>query len=318
MSRLGLKDLSAVSLQDKDTVEVIGYLCWYSIGMKLIARELLREYINVSGVDERFMPNEIRVSDAFRRATKAIECKRVNPSGKVYEYKVEEVLSSKEKVQRQIVRKFIDSTRAELFFDPKEAILILNKDNGKLQTAVVNQEVQDLVDRAAELFELFKTTHDDNAIRHMCISIIRSMSPVLVKTSGGVYFVPAKYENELRAFNEFVNLLESSEAHMIPLIKTKDTIDLVRKSTLRQLNETFERLKNAEGNEELTPAEITDIVERTELSFRVIEDYREILTNDLAGIDQSLASLQKILRSVKNRKKDRKKDSGVRQIRLFD
>lgn len=322
-SRLGLmKDVSAIHLNDSGGVEIIGFLCWYSIGLKVIARELLREYVSISGVNKDFMPNEIRHSDAFRRATKAIECKRVDDKGKKFEYRVEEVVSSKQKVQRHIVRKYVDSKLEDLVFDTKEGIFILNKDhrgNGDLQTAVVNPDVADLVNKAAELYELFKTAHDDNSIRHMCISVIRSMSPVLVKHSGGVYFVPIKFEKELRAFHDFVNLLESSDMSVIPLIKTNDTMSLVRKSTLKQLQETFERLKNAEEDESLTAADITDLVEKAELAFRIVDDYRELLTEDITGIDKSMAGLQRMLRNLKGRKKDRKKkDEGVRQFRMFE
>jgi len=308
MSRFDFNEMSGLNVAGDCAVEIVGYLSWYSIGMKLLSRELLRKYLVISGVDNQFMPNEIRVSDAFRRATKAIECKRKGREGSLYEYKVEEIVSSKEKIQRHIVRKFIDSKNEELLFDTKEAILILNKEkngSGILQVSMVNEEVQDLVQQATELFHLFQSAHDDNAIRAMCVSIIRSMSPVLVKASGGVYFVPAKYEMNLRAFTEFVNLLEGSEAQMIPLIKTKDTVNLVKNSTLKQLEDTFERLNQANDNDKLTAADITELIEKTELSFQIVEDYQEMFREELAAF--SLVSLKQDFENLKKRKKDRKR-----------
>ncbi|KQN96865.1 DUF6744 family protein [Paenibacillus sp. Leaf72] len=322
--RAGLRgEFTAVGMEDKGTVEVVGYLCWYSIGMKLIARNLLQEYVNLSGVAEKYMPNKIRIIDAYRRATKAIECKRPLETGKgSITYLVKEVSSTRETVQRNIVKEVIDSNdnSEPLKYDTKEAIITLNRvHDHRLQTSVINEEVRPLVERVTELFELFKTTHDDNAIRSMCVDIIRHMSPVLVKASGGVYFIPIKYEKELRAFRELVNLIEQSKAEIIPLIKTNDTIDMVRKATLKQVNESHERLKAAYNDESISASDITAVVENSNLAFRVIDDYKDLLKSDLSDVESSYHDMERMLRAVAARKKDHKpKENATRQMRLFE
>lgn len=323
LTREMAKEITAVGMEDKQSVEVIGYLIWYSIGMKQIERSLLAEHVAASEIDPSLMPNEIRVIDAFRRSTKAIECKQQPIDRKGSErILVRETVTTAERVIRNIVREVIDPKEEEkLLYKTQEAIVTLEREDFYfLDTQIINPEVEPLVERIKELFVTFQTTHDDKAVRHMCIETIKRMSPVMVKTSGGVYFVPVKFEDQLRSFTTFVNLLELSSAYMIPLIKTGDTMDLVRKATVSQLNTAMENLKTAYDNREnLTPADITSVVNETQLSFGIIDDYQDLLNSDLRDITSSLRDMQRMLKAVASLKKDRRsKNENVRQLSLFD
>jgi len=193
MSRIRLADLSAVQLEDKNNIEVLGFMMWYSIGEQLINRETLLEYVVESGLDEGYMPAEIRIPDAFRRASKAVECRMdSSEEGVFYRYLVREVVSDRKMIQRNIVKETVDSKGARLRYAEKEAILVLEKEEGILRIASVTEEGNRLGQQVASLFEQYKSHHDARAIRSMCLSILRSMSPTSMRSSGGVYFVPVR------------------------------------------------------------------------------------------------------------------------------
>ncbi|MDH6372820.1 DNA-binding protein H-NS [Paenibacillus sp. PastF-3] len=320
--RTGLmNNYAAVGMEDRNNVSIVGHLCWYSCTAKLIARSLLRDYIGLSGVSDRFMPNDIRIPDAFRRATSAIAGKKqIKMGNDTVSYLVKEVVSTREMVQRNVVREVINSRKTnKLRYDTEEAIITLDKENNNtIHTSIYNTEVEPLVEKAIELFETFKTTHDDAAIRAMLKNIINSMSPVMVKISGGVYFIPIKYEEELMAFCDLANQISPEEAHMVPMIKTSSNMDLIRKSTVKQLNESFQKLKNTYDNEQASAADITIAVESCNLSFKVIEDYKELLQGDLSTVEQSLGSMQRMLRDLSSRKKNHTAKDDSRQLRFLE
>ncbi|NUU75767.1 DUF6744 family protein [Paenibacillus xylanilyticus] len=316
------QEITAVGMEDKDNVELMGYLVWYSIGLKLIDRNVLESHVRVSGIDEDLLPGQIRIPDAFRRSTKAIESKQAAEDGKRSErILVREIVNDSERIVRSIVREVIDPQQDEkLQYNTNEAVITFERDIRLLHSDIINPDIKPLVDRVQELFVQYQTTHDDSAVRHMCISSIKNMSPVMVKTSGGVYFIPIKHEETLRAFVRFVNLLECSSAYMIPLIKTKDTMDLVRTATVSQLNSALTNLRNAyENRESLTPSEISSIVNETNLSFDVIQDYQGLLTSDLQEMNSSITDMKRMLHAVSSLKSKRKPRSrGTRQLSLFD
>jgi hypothetical protein len=320
VQRIRLADLSAVQMDDTSDIEVLGFLTWYSIGEQLISRETLREYMVESGLDEGYIPAEIRVPDAFRRATKAIECRKDTPDkGVTYNFLVREVGSNKEMVQRNIVRETVNSKESKLKYEDREAILVLDKQQGLISIGAVTEDGRRLGQQAVELFEQFKNNHDARAIRSMCLSILKSMSPTTVRSSGGVYFVPGKYETKLAAMIDFLGMLGKGEGYLVPLINTKQNLEMIRKNAVRQINETFQRLQEAGKSDELSAAEITAVLEETHLAFNIIEDYRDLLMSDLNKMDKSMFSFQKLLRTVQARKKDHKpkEQKGLRQIRLF-
>jgi hypothetical protein len=318
MSRIRLTDLSAVQLEDKNNIEVLGFMAWYSIGEQLINRETLREYLVESGLDDGYMPAEIRIPDAFRRASKAVECKKEsNEEGVFYRYLVREVVSDRKMIQRNIVKETVDSKTARLKYAEKEAILVLEKEEGVLRIASVTEEGSRLGQQVADLFQQYKSYHDARAIRSMCLTILKSMSPTSMRSSGGVYFVPAKYQEKLSQMIQFIRLVDKGEGDLIPLINTKESLEMIRHNAIRQINETFSRLRGAHDNPDLTAAEITAIVEDTHLAMNIVKDYREMIVGDLNKLELSTLSFEKMLRSVQSRKKDRKSTEMVkRQIRF--
>lgn len=315
--RIALRDMSAVHIEDNQNVNILGFLVWYSVGEQLIDRDALRSYVKEAGLDEGFMPAEIRIPDAFRRATKMIECKKETSQAGVFNrFLVREVASDKTAVQRNIVKETVDSKGKRLSYSEKEAILILDKEDGLMKIAHTTEDGRLLAMEALQHFDVFKNAHDGHALRGMCRNVLSSMSPTAMRSSGGVYFVPVQYEQRLRSMMNFIGMLEKGEGHMIQLINTKEHLDMVRKDALKQINDTLQRLEEAYHNEELTAADITAIVNDVELTFKIIEDYRSFLMEDMNKLDKGMLTFQKMLNSVRSRKKDRKESRIARQIRL--
>lgn len=83
----------------------------------------------------------------------------------------------------------------------------------------------------------------------MATKIIRGMNPVSVRPSGGVYFVPSKYQDELEKLISFLNSFnDTTEEHKVPLINSQEQRDMVRQKVKEHLKGTLNDLANALKN----------------------------------------------------------------------
>ncbi|KOP81361.1 DUF6744 family protein [Cytobacillus solani] len=188
-------DLSQVAaIENEKEKSIIGHLCWYSVGEDNYDRNELRKALLQNGFEESDLPNEIRATDAFRRATKDIETKKVEAKkeGVYKNYIVRNVCTNAQFIQRNIVEETVDSKGQKLSYKENEAILLFNRNNETISKAIVNAGgmAEELAEEACNLFELYKTCHNGQAVRYMANDILKTMSPTPVRPSGGVYFVP--------------------------------------------------------------------------------------------------------------------------------
>lgn len=288
-----LKNMDMVAVQNAtEKTNIIGYLTWYSIAEGNYEREDLRKNIINAGLDERYMPKKIRGSDAFRRATKAIERFKIQIAEGVFEnYLIRNVSSSQERTQRNLVREIrdtkgntlnYDSAVAELVYDRKQEQFIVQK--SPLDGGIA----EELIEEAQKLYGEYLTHHNANVIRSSILSALKDMAPVPVRPSGGVYFIPAKHEEKLSAMIRFLNSLGRSEGVMIPLIDIKDNRNMVEQKLNEHLRNTFEYCVNLLRNPNTQKVQIKTAIEDAKRIVADFKMYREIVTGGIDDMENKL------------------------------
>lgn len=126
-----LENLAAI--QNEEGGAHIGHLFWYSISDDLYPRDLLEQTLIQTGLSTGFMPNEIRLVDAFRRATKEIECSLTPRNGVTENYMVRDVYADTHVAIRHIVKEQVDSRGKRLSYSENEGVLTLDKKDGMIQ-----------------------------------------------------------------------------------------------------------------------------------------------------------------------------------------
>lgn len=240
---MDLKNLAAVTKTGDQTI--LGDLVWYTIGEQLVPRNVLAYKLQNAGIDEGFMPAEIRIPDAFRRATTAVEKKRETgyEEGIIENYLVREVSSDTKHILRLIVRETKDAKGKRLDYEPNVARITLDKTAGYFTWTSEPGIPEEMCREAEELYSIFQTHHDSRSIRSMVYKILASMAPTPVRPSGGVYFVPFKFESELKKLVSFLQSLEgNSEGFQVPLINTTENKDMIRKKLHDHIKQTLENL----------------------------------------------------------------------------
>ncbi|MCM3454781.1 hypothetical protein M3685_12700 [Heyndrickxia oleronia] len=153
---------------------------------------------------------------------------------------------------------------------------------------------EELTEEACKLFELYKTCHNGQAIRMSSTDILKTMSPTPVRPSGGVYFIPAKYENKLRRLVNFLNSLEKGEGFMIPLIQTDENKDMLQRKVLEHLQSTLVSCQELAKQDNVPTAQLKILANEAKRVVSDLADYREIVTD---AIDK-MESYQELIKNA--------------------
>ncbi|MBY9079525.1 hypothetical protein KIH86_27470 [Paenibacillus sp. HN-1] len=291
-----LKDVAAVKA---DNENVIGHLTWHSLSEMLITPNELKDKLVLSGLGEGWMPHEIRLPDAFRRATSDKYKQEVAPG--VYEnYMYREVASTNEFVQRNLVCETKDTKGRRLDYHSDAGSVVLDRKTGKVDTGFVTATAQQLVSSAAQRFEIYRQNYGATTLRTLVSNILKSMSPTPVRPSGGIYFVPKQFDSQLQSLVQFVTSLEKGEAEKIPLIDTKDMKNMITRKLHQHLQDT---LRACEGG-------IADGMKKNELKAilydakRVVADFKQyesIITGDLKDMEHCVSMIrEKVTTALRN------------------
>ncbi|SHN86550.1 DUF6744 family protein [Desulfitobacterium chlororespirans] len=274
----------------------LGNLFWFSIGDDTYNRNLLEQTLIQVGLSLSHMPHQIRLVDAFRRATKEIECS-LNPSNGVSEnFIVRDVYSDTSTVIRHIVKETVDSKGKRLSYNEDEAVLTLDK-----KTEVINFKGDEtgyaatLFDEAKRYFAIFKENHNGQAVRGMVQNILKTLSPTPVRPSGGVYFVPAAHDEDLGRLVAFCSAFPKGEGFKIPVIKSVESIEMIEKKISDHLDGVINQCRFAAGESTLTKGKLAEIINDTKTVVSGYRDYETIISMQKRELDSKVQLIRDMM-----------------------
>lgn len=264
----------------------LGHLFWFSIGDDLYSRSLLEQTLIQVGLSESFMPHEIRLVDAFRRATKEVECS-LNPSNGVSEnFVVRDVFADSHVAVRHIVKETVDSRGKRLFYNENEAIVTLDKKTEVINfTGDPNSYAWTLCVESRRLFDIFKENHNGQAVRGMVQGILKTLSPTPVRPSGGVYFVPAAHDEDLGKLVNFASSFPKGEGFKIPVINTEESIQMVERKVADHLDNILGQCRQAAADSNLSKGRLADLIDDTKSFIAGYRDYEAIISKQKQGME---------------------------------
>ena len=286
-----IDNVTAVS-EVKNPESIIGYLTWYSVGDALYDRSELLVKLLFANIDANYLPKEIRPSDAYRRATKAVETKRFRESEEAKEYKnyiIRDVVTKGEKLQRNIVVEIVNQEGERLDYQADGAKMYFDKKSNQFSFDAQEAHAEELAEEAQRFYELFLKAHNGATIRGSVVQYMNNLSPTPVRPSGGVYFVPFKYEKNLRNLVTYVSSLEKGEAHMIPLVNDDENRSLVRDKVKEHLEKVIQQCRIAiKDDGGLQKGQVRALIEEAKRTVTQFKDYKELLTDTIADLDSSV------------------------------
>lgn len=274
----------------------LGNIFWYSItGEVEITRDSLHEKFNEIGIEENWLPNEIRPSDAFRRATRETQRKKVPTSNpNVYKnYLVREVYSGTDMIQRNIVVEIVDQSGKRLDYEPKATVMTLEKENNNFVIWVEDGEeyAGEMAKEAKNKFIKYVEYYSSQQLRVMVSKYLGSLAPTSVRSNGGVYFVPRNYSNDLKKLEILCGEL-NSEGVSIPMYDTSDNRNIVLTRLENELKDTLNRCKELNQTDDMKKAIYKDSIEESRKLVKTYQAYKEQLSLDTDSLENMISELR--------------------------
>jgi hypothetical protein len=302
----------------REEVSLLGYLFWFSVSEAEVGREQLLGAMMDAGLDEGFAPGEISARDAFRRSTASLQRSRVpidaRSQSRLFGTErrhanllVRDVRTTGKSVVRQLVREVVDAVGATLEHCAVGQFEL--SASGEMRTfplaAGLLEEEGEILGTALSAFEGARTHHDAGAVRRTIGRALAGCSPVGLRASGGVYFVPMAHEPELRAIERFVGELKDrlKEEAKWTLVMAVELVDReeYRDAIAASLDEQVEREANALIREmgeilrkqsKITRRRQEDLFGRVRSLKGAVAEYEELLEREIADARANLELAQ--------------------------
>ncbi len=296
-----LKDkIATEDMQHAD--KFLGRLCWYTIHNNVtITREELEELFRTSGVDEKHLPGPVRPVDVFRRATSKVEKTDIPvDKEKSLNLLAREVKSDRDGVARQLVVEEVDSRNVRLSYSTA-ATLLYKRDVEEVIPMIHNNDalVKEAVNAALAHYRELLGRYDGSHIRRLVAKILATMNPTAVRPSGGVFFVPEKYKDELAALQKLVKGLKC-EYYSVPLVDSSDIRDMVFEKLNVQVDESLKALAEALKGEGLTQKKVGALLSDAKALLDSVREYEEVLEKDLSNLRNKVELVKMQMLSLLN------------------
>ncbi len=313
-----VEKLVAVEQMHGVSVEWLGHLLWYTVADCRITRDELEALFAQAGLPAEYLPNPINARDAFRRATKAAEVKREQlADGKWRNLLVREVASSPRTVIRHLVSEVVDSSNKRL--DYREVVrFTLDETRPDIEVQYLSypdEKEKAAVSEALREYSQACVSYDGRNVREVVWRILADCAPVSVRTSGGVYFVPRKFERTVEALKVLVKGLRpyvvsknTSSLWSVPVVNAEEQRQMVEESLDEQVKVESERIIKEmtellqDKEKKITKGVASEFVERTKRLARLVREYEESLSMEISAAQASLetatAQARKLLLSV--------------------
>ncbi len=258
-----LTDMVAVS--GKSGIKPLGYIVWFSVPDRPVGLRHLRKVWISKALDLKVLPDEPRPLYLFKRAMRAQEGKVRHDDGTITETDVKQVLEDHQYCIYQISRVVRDAQKRVVDY-PKAMRVVFDKntvnDPLDFQPLTRETEIKDIL----PMQEAIESYYDENGklidgrkVRTVVREYIRSdpnhadepggtvglRGENLRGKAGGVYFVQAKFKDDLDSLAEALNELHSDGSaylYMVPLADGTSERELVRR---HHVNNTVAEMQEA-------------------------------------------------------------------------
>ncbi len=274
----------------------LGRLCWYTVPEDIwVSRDELERRFKASGLKEEWLPNPIRPSDAFRRASALLQKKNIEiVKDELYaNILVREVASNREEIERHLIWETVDSSQKHLSYR-QVATLRLEKTAGNTASAIAElaapAEVSYSCDHFGETYDHCLAHYDGNGIRKCVSQIVYALMATAVRPSGAVYFVLEKYAEELSRMGRLTKEL-GAEYFEIPLMDAQDTRDMVVRNFINQTGSMIQSLAEVLKDPKVTRGKCLGALDQSKRLTEQVKEYKSILQVNMTDLEERIKLL---------------------------
>ena len=224
----------------------LGNIVWYTIRECELTRDQIKTGLADAGLSESFAPRKTSPSDAFRRAVRDAEQRKVPRfDGTFVNFLLRYVSSTKDELACHIVREIVDAQNKRLDYQQVAEVGLNRKDNSIYRRDLMpwRTEEPDVPTDVAQRYDRYLDSYDGGHLRIIVHDVLHTLNPIAVRPTGGVYFVPAEGEATLHKLQKFVQTLGGgSDLWLMPVLDTAGSRAVVRSTLDREVEETSEKV----------------------------------------------------------------------------
>lgn len=312
----GIKGVVAVS--DGSGIPIMGRIIWFSVPDESVSLRGLKKALGMNGLPIGLAPKDTKAVNVFKRAVREHEGRTKMDGGFYIDTDVAQVLESPQyciyqvsRLTRDLGERVVDYTKLVRFiFDKgteevkpnvlpgaprKEALEIMGavedfmeKNGGKVTGAKVRGIIRSYVREEAD---------EQRGIEGLSGENLRGKA-------GGIYFVPERYFEEVKALSQMLNDLYKGKGylHAIPLAEGKGERELVRAHhTANVKQELLEMVGELRGllSTDRERAPRSDVVANKVAQFHAAQrraaKYSEIIQEDVADLQEMASTVKRQL-----------------------
>lgn len=275
------------------TLDICGYIAWWSVHNVDIVREQLITLLKQCGIDEKFARSH-NYRAAFIRSLRELEENRIirpveeNSGAMVYQFTAETQ---------------VDEEEVKLKYDPETLVTIdkgVYRKTQDIAQAISGRE--DIRQKLIALFEEKKDKYHSSDITRLIQRIFAEKADIVsLRETGGVYYIPTEFESVLQSVAQLVNSIGSSSFEFFPLPDVEacrtavaNAVDNEMRVDLEKMEEEVKLVEN--GDKEVTQRWRNHKVKTLEKISQRIARYQEVLadatskelTDNFESIKQSI------------------------------
>ena len=201
---------SKVAVEQAREAETLGDVIWYSVQEQTIPFEDYEKLLAAEGVPKDYWPSRTRTVDAFKAAVHDLHSREYFVD---YETVIDPVKGRKTDSKTMLVVQRVHDQA----IDALPVTMKVHFDE-KTDTMDFVGGSAELAERVGTAYETYRTSYRAEDIRRTIHDAIRASRAIVLKRSGGVYFVPKKNVGPVEALARAVEQLPGTEMIALPVI----------------------------------------------------------------------------------------------------
>lgn len=306
-----------VAVSNNSDITPLGYVVWFSVPDESVGLRKLKSEFITRGIPKELLPKDVRSLDVFKRAMRAQDGRR-REEGRIIETAVAPVTETPLDCVYQISTLVRDFDERIIEY-PKALRVIFNKateqvsynrlgDVPRSETFQMSENIDRFIERnssrvtGARVRAIVRNYIRDTTIEKQDQYGLAGEN--LRGKAGGVYFVAARYAEELNAVSEALEATYDGRAylHAVPMADSASEREIIRR---HHVSNTVEEMKELRGElrgllqSDRERAPRSDVVRRQRRRVRALEqraaEYASILADEQEDVTDGLKILRQQL-----------------------
>ncbi len=269
----------------------LGDLLWWSLSDAAIDRVSLEWHWAAAGLAPGLLPEPPTSEKAFKLAAREAALGQ-------HDRLIRLSLENQSQIVFAVVeeRKHLEGSVS--YF--QETRILLDRATEKVSADDSNHDIAKSVSLS---YERLRTTHTSDDVRRAVVRTINSFAAVALRESGGVYWIPTVYAQQLRQLQSAVEKIGQSKMYLLPVHDSADAARTLGDAALGSIQAELEQLKAEVDGFVAAPPERPSTLARRFDAYEALRSraqlYRDVLQVQVADLDQQLdgmtASVEQLL-----------------------